>query len=135
MCANANVTAQELADFEAMMENSGVVDRIDEKLIDAASAVSGCGPAYAYMFIEALADGGVKCGLPRAKAIRYAAQVLLGSAEMVLQSGKHPELLKDEVCSPGGSTIAGVAALEAHGFRSACIDAVDAAYEKTKKLG
>ena len=135
VCANANVTAQELADFEAMMEHSGVVDRIDEKLIDAASAVSGCGPAYAYMFIEALADGGVKCGLPRAKAIRYAAQVLLGSAEMVLQSGKHPELLKDEVCSPGGSTIAGVAALEEHGFRSACIDAVDAAYEKTKKLG
>ena len=135
VCANANVTAQELADFEAMMEHSGVVDRIDEKLIDAASAVSGCGPAYAYMFIEALADGGVKCGLPRAKAIRYAAQMLLGSAEMVLQSGKHPELLKDEVCSPGGSTIAGVAALEEHGFRSACIDAVDAAYEKTKKFG
>ena len=135
VCANANVTAQELAEFEEMMEHSGVVDRIDEKLIDAASAVSGCGPAYAYMFIEALADGGVKCGLPRAKAIRYAAQMLLGSAEMVLQSGKHPELLKDEVCSPGGSTIAGVAALEEHGFRSACIDAVDAAYEKTKKLG
>ena len=135
VCANANVTAQELAGFEEMMEHSGVVDRIDEKLIDAASAVSGCGPAYAYMFIEALADGGVKCGLPRAKAIRYAAQMLLGSAEMVLQSGKHPELLKDEVCSPGGSTIAGVAALEEHGFRSACIDAVDAAYEKTKKLG
>ncbi len=135
VCANANVTAQELAGFEEMMEHSGVVDRIDEKLIDAASAVSGCGPAYAYMFIEALADGGVKCGLPRAKAIRYAAQMLLGSAEMVLQSGKHPELLKDEVCSPGGSTIVGVAALEEHGFRSACIDAVDAAYEKTKKLG
>lgn len=135
VCANANVTAQELAGFEEMMEHSGVVDRIDEKLIDAASAVSGCGPAYAYMFIEALADGGVKCGLPRAKAIRYAAQMLLGSAEMVLQSGKHPELLKDEVCSPGGSTIAGVAALEEHSFRSACIDAVDAAYEKTKKLG
>ena len=131
----SEMTAQEQADFEGMMEHSGVVDRIDEKLIDAASAVSGCGPAYAYMFIEALADGGVKCGLPRAKAIRYAAQVLLGSAEMVLQSGKHPELLKDEVCSPGGSTIAGVAALEEHGFRCACIDAVDAAYEKTKKLG
>ena len=135
VCANANVTAQELAEFEAMMERAGIVDRIDEKLIDAASAVSGCGPAYAYLFIEALADGGVKCGLPRAKAIRYAAQMLLGSAEMVLQSGKHPELLKDEVCSPGGSTIAGVAALEEHGFRSACIAAVDAAYEKTKKLG
>ena len=135
VCANANVTADELADFEAMMEFSGITDRIDEKLIDAASAISGCGPAYAYMFIEALADGGVKCGLPRAKAMRYAAQMLAGSAEMVLRSGKHPGQLKDEVCSPGGSTIAGVVALEEHGFRSACIAAVDAAYEKTKKLG
>ena len=125
----------DLDSFAALMAPAGLVDPLDEKLIDAASAISGCGPAYAYMFIEALADGGVKCGLPRAKAIRYAAQMLLGSAEMVLQYGKHPELLKDEVCSPGGSTIAGVAALEAHGFRSACIDAVDAAYEKTKKLG
>ena len=135
VCANANVTAQELAGFEEMMEHAGVVDRIDEKLIDAASAVSGCGPAYAYMFIEALADGGVKCGLPRAKAIRYAAQMLAGSAEMVLQSGKHPEQLKDEVCSPGGSTIAGVDALEQHGFRGSCIAAVDAAFEKTRQLG
>ena len=135
ICANANVSDKDLADFEAIMECSGMTDRIDEKLIDAASAVSGCGPAYAYMFVEALADGAVKCGLPRAKAIRYAAQMLLGSAEMTLKSGKHPELLKDEVCSPGGSTVAGVAELEEHAFRSACIAAVSAAYEKTKKLG
>ena len=135
ICANANVSDEDLSDFEAMMEHSGMTDRIDEKLIDAASAVSGCGPAYAYMFIEALADGAVKCGLPREKAIRYAAQMLLGSAELTLKSGKHPELLKDEVCSPGGSTIAGVAELEEYAFRSACIAAVNAAYEKTKKLG
>ena len=135
MCANEYVTEQELAVFHELMECSGMIDAIDESLIDAACAVSGCGPAYAYMFIEALADGGVKCGLPRAKAISYAAQMLKGSAEMVLSSGVHPEQLKDAVCSPGGSTIAGVYALEEHGFRSACISAVDAGYEKTKKLG
>ena len=82
-----------------------------------------------------MADGGVKNGLPRAKAQRYAAQMLLGSAEMVLRTGRHPGQLKDEVCSPGGSTIAGVAALERSGFRSACIEAVDAAVEKTRQLG
>ena len=87
------------------------------------------------MFIEALADGGVKCGLPRAKAVRYAAQMLAGSAEMVLHSRKHPGLLKDEVCSPGGSTIAGVHALERGAFRNACFDAVEAAYRKTTQLG
>ena len=135
VCANANVTAQELADFEAMMEHSGVVDRIDEKLIDAASAVSGCGPAWAYQFIEALADGGVAAGLPRAKAQEYAAQMLLGSARMVLETGKHPGELKDAVCSPGGSTIQGVRLLEERAFRGAVTDAVLAAFEKTKDLG
>ena len=117
------------------MADAGIVDPISEGLIDAGCAITGCGPAFAYMFIEALADGGVKCGLPRAKAIRYAAQMLSGSAEMVLQSGKHPEQLKDDVCSPGGSTIAGVDALEQHGFRGGCIAAVDAAFEKTRQLG
>ena len=134
-CATENVTPMELDAFKALLSFSGALDELPEHLIDAASAVSGCGPAYAYMFIEALADGGVKNGLPRVKAIRYAAQMLLGSAELALQSGKHPEALKDEVCSPGGSTIAGVAALEAHGFRAACIGAVDAAVERTKALG
>jgi len=134
-CANARVRADEDAAFAELMRCAGALDRLEERLIDAASTVSGCGPAYVYMFIEALADGAVKCGLPRAKALDYAAKTLIGSAEMVLRSGKHPEQLKDEVCSPGGSTIAGVAALENGAFRAACIAAVDAAYEKTKKLG
>ena len=133
-CANGNVTDGDLAAFCALMAAAGIVDPISEALIDAGCAITGCGPAFAYMFIEALADGGVKCGLPRAKAIRYTAQMLAGSAEMVLQSGKHPEQLKDEVCSPGGSTIAGVDALEQHGFRGSCIAAVDAAFEKTRPL-
>ena len=134
-CANGNVAEADLAAFRALMSDAGIVDPIPENLIDAGCAITGCGPAFAYMFIEALADGGVKCGLPRAKAIRYAAQMLSGSAEMVLQSGKHPEQLKDDVCSPGGSTIAGVDALEQHGFRGSCIAAVDAAFEKTRQLG
>lgn len=134
-CANGNVTDADLAAFCSLMADAGIVDHIPETLIDAGCAITGCGPAFAYMFMEALADGGVKCGLPRAKAIRYAAQMLAGSAEMVLQSGKHPEQLKDDVCSPGGSTIAGVDALEQRGFRGSCIAAVDAAFEKTRQLG
>lgn len=133
--ANARVTPEELEDFRMLMSAAGTLDQLPEHLMDAAGAVSGCGPAYAYMFIEALADGGVKCGLPRAKAIQYAAQMLLGSAELVLQTGKHPELLKDEVCSPGGSTIAGTTALEDRGFRGTCIAAVEVAYHRTKELG
>ena len=117
------------------MAKSGTLDAIDEKLIDAASAVSGCGPAFVYMFIEALADGGVECGLPRDKALLYAAQTLIGAAEMVKKTGKHPEALKDAVCSPGGSTIAGVHALEEGAFRADAANAVLAAYKKTLTLG
>jgi pyrroline-5-carboxylate reductase len=121
--------------FTAITSHSGRLDEISEKLIDAASAVSGCGPAFVYMFIEALADGGVECGLPRDKALLYAAETLIGAAETVKASGKHPGELKDAVCSPGGSTIEGVLALEDGAFRSVSSSAVVAAYEKTLKLG
>ena len=127
--ANDRVTAEELAAFKTLMAESGLLDDLPENLIDAA------GPAYAYMFVEALADGAVKCGVPRAKAMRYAAQMLLGSASLLLETGEHPGALKDAVCSPGGSTIAGVAALEDRGFRGAAIAAVEAAYRRTKELG
>lgn len=113
---------------------AGKLHGLDERLIDAATAVSGCGPAFAYMFIEALADGGVKCGLPRDKAQTFAAEMLLGAAKLCLESGKHPGELKDAVCSPGGSTIAGVAALEDGAFRANVIDAVESAFIRTKEL-
>ncbi len=113
---------------------AGVLDALPEKLIDAGTAVAGCGPAYACLFLEALADGGVACGLPRAKAVEYAAQTLLGTAQLLLETGKHPGQLKDAVCSPGGSTIQGVRALEQHGFRSALVEAVIAAYNRNKEF-
>ena len=129
-----DVGLEELESFAALLAPAGLVDYVDEKFIDAASAVSGCGPAFAYLFIEALADGGVACGLPRDKAMAYAAQMLSGSAQMVLESGKHPGALKDAVWSPGGTTIQGVRALEEGGFRAAAMNAVIAAYEKTLQL-
>ena len=133
-CASDNVFDVQKEAFKVIMSESGRVDEIDEKLIDAASAVSGCGPAFVYMFAEALADGGVLCGLPRDKALTYAAQTLSGAAEYLMASGEHPGKLKDNVCSPGGTTIEGVRALEENGFRSAATEAVIAAYEKTLKL-
>lgn len=122
------------SEFLSLIKNAGLVDEIDESLMDAASAVSGCGPAFCYMFIEALADGGVAVGLPRDKAIQYAAKMVEGAAKLVLQSGKHPEKLKDEVCSPGGTTIQGVRKLEERGFRGAAMEAVIADYESTKRI-
>ena len=116
------------------LKPAGSLNKLDEKLIDAATAVSGCGPAFAYMFIEALADGGVKCGLPRDKAQSFAAEMLLGAAKLCIESGKHPGELKDAVCSPGGSTIAGVSALEDGAFRASVIDAVESAFARTKEL-
>lgn len=130
-----DVTQAQEKEFLSAMSGCGRLDRLPESLIDAASAVSGCGPAYACMFIEALADGGVACGLPRTKAIEYAAQMLLGSAKLVLESKLHPGQLKDAVCSPGGSTIQGVRTLERHSFRSGVTEAVIAAYEKNRDMG
>ena len=132
---SSHVTAEEEAEFCKLMAPAGRLDPVPEALTDAASCVSGCGPAWVYQFIEALADGGVACGLPRAKAQEYAAQMVLGSAKLVLESGKHPGELKDAVCSPGGSTIQGVRVLEERGFRGAVTDAVLAAYDKTKEMG
>lgn len=129
------VSEARVSEFVAIMKHAGRLDSIPERLIDAGSAVSGCGPAFVYMFIEALADGGVAAGLPRDKALAYAAETAIGAATVLLKSGKHPGELKDAVCSPGGSTIEGVLTLESGGMRGIVSDAVIAAYEKTKKLG
>lgn len=134
-CANELVTREMIDDFLADMQYAGKLDAIPEKLIDAASALAGCGPAFMYMFIEALADGAVACGLPRQNAIAYAAATMAGAAEMVLTTGTHPGALKDAVCSPGGSTIEGVKTLEENGFRGAAMDCVVAAYKRSMELG
>ena len=129
------VTEEETKGFLKILSGGGKLDRLSENLIDAASCVSGCGPAFVDLFIEALSDGGVKCGLPRDKALLYAVQTLVGASKLMLETELHPAVLKDAVCSPGGTTIAGVHALEAKGFRGSVIDAVGAAYDKTKELG
>jgi len=113
----------------------GKCDEIPERLQNAFAAMAGAGPAYIYQVIEALADGGVRMGLPRAMAMEHAAAMVEGSGAMVLQAGKHPAQLKDEVCSPGGSTIRGVQKLEEGGVRAAFISAVQAAAERNEELG
>lgn len=133
-CASASVTAENKTLFLDVLAHAGKLDELPERLIDAATAVMGCGPAFVDLFIEALADGGVKCGLPRDKALTYATQMVLGAAKLVDVSGKHPAELKDAVCSPGGSTIEGVSALEEGGFRGLTMAAVEASFEKTKAL-
>ena len=124
-----------IATFRTAMAGVGLLSAAPESQIDAGSVVAGCGPAFAAMLVEGLADGGVACGLPRAQAQSMAAQMLLGTAAMLLENGIHPGALKDAVCSPGGSTIQGVRALEEAGFRSSAMEAVIAAYEKTLELG
>ena len=130
-----NVSPEALNLFRAALARAGRLDPLPERLIDAGSAVSGCGPAFVDLFLEALADGGVLCGLPRDKAMLYAAQMVLGAAALTLETAQHPGPLKDAVCSPGGSTIVGVQTLERRAFRSTVIDAVEAAYHKTQALG
>ena len=134
-CCNELVDDATLSDWLNDMAPCGIVDALAENLIDAASALSGSGPAYMYMMIEALADGAVACGLPRDKAMVYAAATMEGAAKMFLSSNQHPGALKDAVCSPGGSTIEGVRVLEQGGFRSAAMECVVAAYNKNKELG
>lgn len=134
-CRNGLVDDAILADWLRDMRHCGLLDSLEERLIDAASALSGSGPAYMYLFLEALADGAVACGIPRAKAVEYAAMTMAGAAEMVMATAQHPGALKDAVCSPGGSTIAGVRALEQHGFRGAAMDCVIAAYQRNRELG
>jgi len=123
-------TQEEEAVIRTFFESFGTMELVEERLINAVVCASGSSPAYVYMFIEALADSAVKYGLPRDTAYRMAAQAVMGSAKMVLETGEHPGTLKDRVCSPGGTTIAAVSALEEHGFRSAVIKAADACYEK-----
>lgn len=128
-------TAKDAAMAQKILGAVGTADEVSEKLLDAVTGLSGSGPAYIYTVIEALADGGVLMGLPRATALRLAAQTVAGAAEMVLVTGKHPAALRDEVTSPGGTTIAALEQLESHGLRNAMIQAVRAAAEKSKALG
>jgi len=134
LAASPETPAQKTAELETMLGGAGTVDVIGEHYLDAVTGLSGSGPAFAYLFMEALADGGVLSGLPRDKALLYAASTVFGSAAMVLETGRHPGELKDMVCSPGGTTISGVTALEAGSFRSAVINAVEAAWRKSLEL-
>lgn len=127
---NALATDEDKRLLEALLAESGMVVELEESLIAAACGITGCGPAFAAMFVEALADGAVACGLPRKKALQYAAQMMLGTAKLLLETEEHPGSLKDRVCSPGGSTIQGVRTLEERAFRAAVTDAVIATVEK-----
>ncbi|CAG9769552.1 unnamed protein product [Ceutorhynchus assimilis] len=131
----SKATPHDIQLVKTILEVSGVCKQVPESMIDAIGALSGSGPAFIYLIIEALADAGVKQGIPRAMAIELAAQTTLGGAKMVLETGKHTAVLKDEVCSPGGTTIAGVHALESGGVRAALFNAVEAAAKKSAELG
>lgn len=130
----ASFSKEEQATIRCFFESFGRMVLVEEKLINAVVCVSGSSPAYVYMFMEALADSGVKYGLPRNVAYDLAAQAVLGSAKMLLETGAHPGKLKDQVCSPGGTTIAAVAALEEHGLRNAVMKACDACYAKCENI-
>jgi pyrroline-5-carboxylate reductase len=134
-CLGSRATSEDAKAAESLLGAVGIAVQVPERLMDAVTGLSGSGPAYIYVVIDALADGGVRAGIPRADAVRLAAQTVLGSAAMVLETGEHPAVLKDMVTSPGGTTIAGLAALEKHGLRSALIEAVTAATQRATELG
>ncbi len=131
---NDEVSKEDMEDVLKIFRSFGQVEVIKEQLMDSIPAISGSSPAYVYLFIEALADGGVRNGIPREQAYRFASQAVLGAAKMVLETGIHPGELKDQVCTPGGATIEAVAALEENGFRAAVLQAMEKCTEKTKKL-
>lgn len=135
LAASPEVPAAQITELEQMLSGAGAVERVAESYMDAVTGLSGSAPAFVYLFIEALADGGVKAGLPRDQALRFAARTVLGSAAMVLETGRHPGELKDMVCSPGGTTIAGLSALENGAFRGTVINAVEAAWRRSTELG
>jgi pyrroline-5-carboxylate reductase len=133
-CLAETATAEDGRLVRQLLEAVGVAAEVDEKLLDAVTGLSGSGPAFVYVMIEALSDGGVRMGLPRPLATTLAAQTVLGAAEMVIATGEHPGVLKDRVASPGGTTIAGLQALEAHGLRAALMAAVEAAARRATEL-
>lgn len=134
LCPSPSCTDEDVRTALEIFSSVGRCRQVEEKLMNAVTALSGSGPAFCFLFIEALADGGVRAGLPRDLALELAAATLKGAAAMVLQTGRHPGDLKDMVASPGGTTIDGISVLEAKGFRSAVMDAVFAAYEKAARL-
>jgi len=133
--SDTDFTEEEKEFAQKLFESLGIVEWMPEHLIDTACGLSGAGPAYIYIVIEALADGGVAEGLTRKTAMRLAAQTVMGAAKMVLETGEHPDYLKDQVCSPGGNTIVGIRTLEEHGVRGAFIDTVVKATERSRELG
>ncbi len=133
-CGNENASAEDLAFTKEFCESFGIAVNIEEKLFSIYSAIGGCSPAFAYMFIDSLARAAVKNGMPKAQALETAAGAVLGSAKMILESDEHPWQLVDQVCSPGGTTIEGVAALQKGKFEALVGEAVEAAYLKDKKL-
>lgn len=134
ICVGTHATPEDERLCTQLMESFGRAVVIPERLMDAASAVSGSSPAFVFMFIESLADGAVEAGMPRAQAYEFAAQAVMGSAKLVLETKEHPGALKDMVCSPGGTTIEGVKALEESGMRAAIMNAVDACVKKAAQL-
>ena len=134
VCGNAKCSSEDVDTVCRIFAGFGKTEIVEEDMIDVVVGVSGSSPAYVFMFIEALADSAVKCGLPRKDAYEFVAQTVLGSAKLMLETGKHPGELKDMVCSPGGTTIAGVAELEKNGFRKAIFEATDACFNKCNNI-